>query len=297
MERRRVLAAGTLLLGLLAIAATAGIYGGRSGPGFGGGPTGDGGTAGAPTQVGLPAWLVENAIAILLVGSVVCFAVGLLVIVWLRGREGLEAVARFLGRNLLVGVLVLLFFAGVRMLLEYVGTRPTQPPGAGPGGPGGGGGGGTGAGGAGGAGGSIPPIVIVLVVLALFGLFAYVAFQRRQTAAVTGGGGSRETPPQPNAEFGADETAIAIEDVPQTNAVYRAWREMATRAVDARDRTVTASEVARAAVGAGFDREAVDRLTGLFQEVRYGNRPVTEERERRAEDALRALDDAGEGGA
>lgn len=293
MERRRSLALGTLLLGLVAIAATAGIYAEGSGGGFGGGPTGEAGSDAGVTSVGLPGWLVENFFAILLIGSALAFAVGILVIAWRRGREGLAEVTRFLARNLLIGVAVLLFFAGVRLLLEYVGTRPSTVPGGGQQQPGGGTPG-TGAGGAEGAGGTIPPIVILLVVLAVFGLFTYVAFQRRAsgTVAAGGGGGESRAEPTPTESNGP---AIDLEDVPQSNAVYRAWREMAMRAVDASDRTVTASEVARAAIRAGFDREAVRRLTTLFEEVRYGDRPVTDERERHARAALRALEDTVEG--
>lgn len=76
------------------------------------------------------------------------------------------------------------------------------------------------------------------------------------------------------------------------NAVYRAWREMTTALdVDA-PATTTPEEFAEAAVDAGMDDEDVRELTWLFEEVRYGDAAVTDERERRARDALRRIESA-----
>mgnify|MGYP000651501881 CR=1 FL=1 len=74
------------------------------------------------------------------------------------------------------------------------------------------------------------------------------------------------------------------------NEVYRAWREMA-ESVDVGDpQTSTPAEFAAVAVDAGLDRDRVAELTELFEAVRYGDRPVTEEREQRAVAALREIE-------
>lgn len=81
------------------------------------------------------------------------------------------------------------------------------------------------------------------------------------------------------------------------NEVFRAWREMATLLSADRPETSTPGEFAATATAAGMDREDVDELTRLFEEVRYGDAPPTEERERRALDILRRIEEtyAGEG--
>ncbi|WP_276271122.1 DUF4129 domain-containing protein [Haloarcula litorea] len=85
----------------------------------------------------------------------------------------------------------------------------------------------------------------------------------------------------------ADDIAA---DADPENAVYRAWHEM-TDALDVADPdSATPREFADAAVEAGIDDRHVETLTTLFEAVRYGDRPVTEERAARAEAALRAIE-------
>lgn len=74
------------------------------------------------------------------------------------------------------------------------------------------------------------------------------------------------------------------------NEVYRAWRELTTHLDVADPRTSTPAEFAAAAVEAGVDREAVSELTAVFRAVRYGGRTPTDERERRAVEALRRIE-------
>ncbi len=74
------------------------------------------------------------------------------------------------------------------------------------------------------------------------------------------------------------------------NEVYRAWREMAESVDVGNPRTSTPAEFAAAAADAGLDRDRVAELTELFEAVRYGDRPVTEEREQRAVAALREIE-------
>lgn len=85
-------------------------------------------------------------------------------------------------------------------------------------------------------------------------------------------------------------------DTDLENAIYRAWREMAD-ALDVRNpRTTTPEEFADVAVDAGMSREDVRELTRLFEEVRYGDAEPTREREQRAQDALRRIQQAYAGG-
>lgn len=75
-------------------------------------------------------------------------------------------------------------------------------------------------------------------------------------------------------------------DAPATNGVYRAWASLTERVPGAVPATRTPRSVARDAVDAGFDGDAVDRLTALFERVRYGPAAATDERERAAREAL-----------
>ncbi len=75
------------------------------------------------------------------------------------------------------------------------------------------------------------------------------------------------------------------------NEVFRAWVEMTRHLPVEHPRSSTPSEFADAAVEAGVSREDVTELTELFEEVRYGGEPVTADRERRAVEALRHIED------
>lgn len=77
------------------------------------------------------------------------------------------------------------------------------------------------------------------------------------------------------------------------NAVHRAWLAMVRRAAVDRPESRTPAECAREAVAAGLDPEAVRTLTRLFEEVRYGGAPVTDERERAVREQLHRLDAGG----
>ncbi|QSG04627.1 DUF4129 domain-containing protein [Halapricum desulfuricans] len=80
------------------------------------------------------------------------------------------------------------------------------------------------------------------------------------------------------------------------NAIYRAWREMADALEVSSPRTTTPEEFAEVAVDAGMSREDVRELTRLFEDVRYGDTRPTPERERRAQDALRRIQQTYAGG-
>lgn len=89
----------------------------------------------------------------------------------------------------------------------------------------------------------------------------------------------------------AGEAADRLEDAADfDNAVYRAWREM-TRPLEVdRPESSTPREFARAATDAGMDRERVDELTQLFEDVRYGDASTTADREARAIEVLRRIE-------
>lgn len=89
----------------------------------------------------------------------------------------------------------------------------------------------------------------------------------------------------------AGETADRI-DGSETldNEVYRAWREMVDHLQVDRPDATTPGEFADAAVEAGMARDDVERLTGLFEAVRYGGAEPTGEREQAAVETLRRIE-------
>ncbi|QUO47535.1 MULTISPECIES: DUF4129 domain-containing protein [Halorubrum] len=89
----------------------------------------------------------------------------------------------------------------------------------------------------------------------------------------------------------AGEAADRIESSNADNEVYRAWRDM-TDVLDVdRPASSTPAEFATAAVDAGVDEEPVTALTEVFERVRYGGEDATDDRERRAVEALRRIEE------
>jgi hypothetical protein len=138
-----------------------------------------------------------------------------------------------------------------------------------------------------------PPSVLV-------GLFALVLLGALAVVARASGDDETVSPPPSESTGPGDVAAVgraagrAADRIESEegleNGVYRAWREM-TRHLDvARPESSTPTEFAAAAVDAGMDREDVGTLTGLFEEVRYGDADPTGARERRAIDALRRIE-------
>ncbi|WP_053946928.1 DUF4129 domain-containing protein [Halolamina sediminis] len=76
------------------------------------------------------------------------------------------------------------------------------------------------------------------------------------------------------------------------NEVFRAWVEMTTHLAVEHPESSTPAEFATAAVEAGMEPDDVRELTDLFEEVRYGDQKVTDEREKRATAALRRIEDS-----
>ena len=96
----------------------------------------------------------------------------------------------------------------------------------------------------------------------------------------------------------AGRAAERLEDDAETteNTIYRAWREMTDALEVDRPRTTTPEEFADVAIDAGMAPDDVRELTWLFEEVRYGDVAVTDEREQRAREALRRIQETYAGG-
>jgi len=142
---------------------------------------------------------------------------------------------------------------------------------------------------------TVPSAPSLLLLALLAGVFLLAV------GVVVRGTDDDEEPPQE--EFEEDEERAAavaaaagraadrIEaDGDLENEVYRAWREMVRLLAVSNPRATTPGEFADAAVAAGIDRDDVRELTGLFEAVRYGGFEATDERERRAVEALRRIE-------
>ena len=287
-DRNRSVGVVGILLGGAAIVLAAGIYADQSSSDGGAGVISTGGGT-SQDPAGLPPGLVETlVVATLAIGALILLvAAGLAV--WFRGRDGLAMIARFVGQMALVAAIVGVLFFGAKLLLVLFSTGTVEAPstgGASPVGVNASDGNGAIPGGDG----TAPTLLGFLSMVLVAGVLLYITFQQDDDAIGAAAGGGGATPPAVDEDGGGSGPQIVIDDVSQSNAVYSAWHEMATRALDASERTATPSEVAGAAVRSGLDRDAVRTLTSLFEEVRYGDRPVTDERERKASAALDALD-------
>lgn len=164
--------------------------------------------------------------------------------------------------------------------------------------------GGNGSAGGGGGGSAVPdPSLPILALGALAAVVALIVIAYYLTGDDTG-----EAEPERSEADEEEEPAVDADDVAEVgrlageaadriedaddfeNQVFRAWREM-TRPLNVdRPRSSTPAEFAAAAREAGMSGEHVDRLTELFDQVRYGGREATEEREREAVSLLRSIE-------
>lgn len=74
-----------------------------------------------------------------------------------------------------------------------------------------------------------------------------------------------------------------------SNPVHAAWVELLRLTNLDNPHTRTPEECRDAAIAAGMDADAVRTITRHFTDVRYGNRPVTDDRVRRARESLNRL--------
>lgn len=141
------------------------------------------------------------------------------------------------------------------------------------------------------------PLVIFLALIGV-GLVAIVLVTMRDDFAKSG-----DLDLANHQDAPADQTAIAtiagqaadrLEtgtiDVEADNEIYRAWLEMTSHLEIASPETSTPGEFAQAAIDAGMEPNDVNALTRLFEDVRYGDQPVTDDRERAAIDVLRRIE-------
>lgn len=155
---------------------------------------------------------------------------------------------------------------------------------------------------------NVAVIVLIVVVLGAAALLAATLLARRTGViqSILGlndeGGGAEE----PQSDLGAlgrvagdaaDDVEAASTAEAADNVIYRAWSEMVAL-LDAPDpQSGTPREFATAAVDAGMNPQQVDVLTRTFEEVRYGDAALSEERRERAIEALRRIEDThGDGG-
>lgn len=90
----------------------------------------------------------------------------------------------------------------------------------------------------------------------------------------------------------ADRVEAARTPTAADNAIYRAWSDMVALLDDADPTAATPRKFESAAVEAGMDPDDVAIVTRTFEEVRYGEEPLTEERRTRAVAAFRRIESA-----
>ncbi|OIB59282.1 DUF4129 domain-containing protein [Natrialba sp. SSL1] len=147
----------------------------------------------------------------------------------------------------------------------------------------------------------VPPNALVAVLAIITAIFVAGVFLTRGTGEDRDPG---EEPPvaEDSQQQTADALAVgsaagrAADRIGDTddvdNEIYRAWREM-TQPLDVdRPESSTPGEFATAATDAGLNRQHVDELTRLFEDVRYGTTETTPELESRAVSILREIESA-----
>ena len=138
-----------------------------------------------------------------------------------------------------------------------------------------------------------PPPILLLAVVAVVAIGATLL---RLRWSRTDDDGSSEDPSTAEevAALGraAGRAADRIESADELdNEVFRAWREMTALLDVDRPASTSPGEFAAAATRAGMDRDDVDELTRLFEDVRYGEDEPTEVNERRALSILRRVEE------
>lgn len=122
----------------------------------------------------------------------------------------------------------------------------------------------------------------------LVGLLALIVYRKRDRllallALLVDGPDDEEAYEPPTHEF-------RPLDLAPENDVDAAWIRLVRAVGDRSAGARTPREYENAAVRAGFDPDAVSQVTRAFEEVRYGGQPVTDDRRRRANEAVSRLD-------
>lgn len=276
-------------VGILALAlAGASITEFREGEGTGGGPAAEGPGPGLPEPGGPAADFNINSMIPTEVVLVLAFLVAVLVTIYTV--RNIRDYYHYVIVVVLILAVLLVIFDFVPMDLsvepveenfEYEGVGESEKPG-------GGGGGGT------------PvigdwfPVFLLLGGLLVVGVVASVLVRRRDEPP----GGSDFEPSDQSTGHAADLGAAAGRaadrigtETDTENEVYRAWREMIELLELGDPQSATPGAFARKAMAAGLAEEDVTDLTELFEQVRYGDRPVTTDRERAAVNTLRRIEE------
>ena len=124
---------------------------------------------------------------------------------------------------------------------------------------------------------SLLGVLLLLAGVVAAGVAAYLFRDRLATLLGRGGDESND----------ADRPALG-DPAPQ-NEVSQAWYEMVERLGLAGRYDLTPGEHADRAADRGVDPEVASSLTRLFEEVRYGDAPVTDERRRRARERVQEI--------
>lgn len=302
MTRTRVLSALALVLAVVALGTVAGglADGGTSDPSEGVGiGSGEGSGIGEGENIGLgasdadppdvPVWLGMGPFMLALWISAAAGIIATILFVWSTTlEEVLKLVTESLTQVLGLGIAIILLY-----LLFLLLSGLFQ----------GGGGGMMGTGGS--VSGSVfgessatdsPSMtsgIMFLGAVAVLGILFMILLPRRNDDGDSGGGtaviADDESPAETN---GTVRPVVDVEDPEATNEVFRAWATLRDR-LGRSDRTESPAELRRRALEAGLDEGAVQELTALFNATRYGERPVTSSEERRAREALAAIDGSG----
>ncbi|MFC4407754.1 DUF4129 domain-containing protein [Haloarchaeobius iranensis] len=105
--------------------------------------------------------------------------------------------------------------------------------------------------------------------------------------------GDKPDDPRDGARTDTDADGEPVDQGPVS--IDEAWETMVDSVPLRRAESKTPAEVARAAVDGGLPRSAVERLTAVFRDVRYGRYPRSDERKRTAREALAEIRDRLEG--
>ncbi len=287
VSRRALLAVAILVtIGVLGVGAATLPTLDATGSGDGNGENGEpGGENGDPVEnlvITIPSWIVAVIFAL----GMVLVAVAAVVLL----RDGDTRFLRIMAIAVAVGILLLLLIELVDIPFSLE-EQPLNETGdeSGENGDGGDGDGENG------DGGDVPTTSFSALLALLIAGVVGVALFYWQTASEPD---ESETVPDETrneaVKQAADRAADRIEQDSLENGVYQAWSEMTAALSVEQPDTRTPDEFKRAAIAAGFAREDVERLTALFQAVRYGNLPVTEEREQEAMATLRRIADTRE---
>lgn len=113
--------------------------------------------------------------------------------------------------------------------------------------------------------------MVLYLAVAVGAITAVVRYRDRLWALIAdpGRGDGVEGATVATAEWPPDDPA---------NPIEREWVRLVRRLDVDNPEQITATECARVAIDAGYDRDAVETLTETFEAVQYGGRPVTPER-------------------